>query len=214
MNAVPDIAFALVLMLASALSMLVSARARRSARDYLRFAAMSFAALACADLIAAIDGEIWSVQLAGTVALIVAALAPAMLAVAMACVFEGAIRPIITTPLLVLACLAGFASALSGEAFIAMAPLVASVCAMLALAARHWRLASNAPMQTCFAAVSLLAAAAAFSTGDSGRTAFALFCAVALLGAAIAATKPAGKSLHRAVEEKIPRFDMRVGRQS
>ena len=128
MNAAPDIAFALVLMLSSALSVLLSARARPSARDYLRFPAALFAALACADLIAAINGEIWSAQLAGTAALMAAALAPAMLAVAAAHVFEGTIRPAIIAPLLVLACLAGFGAALTGEAFIAMASLAASAC--------------------------------------------------------------------------------------
>lgn len=214
MNAVPDIAFALVLMLAAALTMMLSGRARRSAQDYLRFAAMLFAALACADLIAAINGEIWSSQFASTVALMVAALAPAILAIAMAHVFEGAIRPVITAPLLTLACLAGFAAALTDQAFIAMAPLAASVCAMLAISARHWWASSTAPMQTCLSAVSLFAAAAAISTGNSGRTAFALFCAVALLGASLAATKPAKKPLHRPVEKEIAQLDLRVRGQS
>jgi hypothetical protein len=214
MSAVPDIAFALVLMLAAALSVMLSGRVRRAAQDYLRFAAMLFAALACADLIAAIDGEIWSIQLAGTVALLVAALAPAMLAVGTACVFEGPVRPLFAAPLLALCCLAGFAAALTDKPFIAITPLAVSVCAMLALAARHWWVSSSAPMQICFSAVSLLGAAAAFTTGDSGRTAFALFSAVALLGTSLAATKPLRKPLDRPVEEKALRLDMRVGRQS
>jgi Na+-translocating ferredoxin:NAD+ oxidoreductase RnfD subunit len=116
----------------------------------------------------------------------------------------------IATPVLILACLAGFAAALTGEAFIAVAPLVASVCAMLALAARRWRASVQAPAQVCVSAIALLAAAAAISTGDQGRTAFALFSAAALLGASLAATKPSD----RTVEEKVERLDLRVGRQS
>jgi len=208
MNAVPDIAFAAVLALTSVLSILVGARAKRSAREYLLFATALYMALAAADLFAAIESEVWSTQLADTIALIAAALAPVALALAIASVFERPPKAFIAAPLLVLACLAGFAAALTGEAFIALAPLAASVCAMLALAARRWRLFARAPAQAAISAAALLAAAAAFSSG--GLTAFALFCAAALLGASLAATKP----LHRTVEKRVQRFDLRVRRQS
>jgi hypothetical protein len=197
-----------VLALASMLSLLVAARARRSARDYLRFAAALYAALAFADILAAVEGEIWSAQLASTIALMVAALAPATLVLAIACKFEGPPRSLVAAPVMVLACLAGLAAAITGEAFIALAPLAASVCAMLALCARAWR--NRAGAQIFVSACALLAAAAAFSSGDSGRTAFALFSAAALLGISVAATKPS----HRAVEERAQRFDLRIGRQS
>jgi hypothetical protein len=160
--------------------------------------------------VAGIEGQIWSIQLASTIALIVAAVAPAALALGIASVFEAPPKPVIATPLLVLACLAGFAAAITGEAFIAIAPLVAAVCAMLALAARRWRISVQAPAQVCVSAIALLAAAAAFSTGDQGRTAFALFSAAALLGSSLAAARPSD----RAVEEKVVRLDLRVGRQS
>jgi hypothetical protein len=210
MSAVPDTAFALVLALACALAILVSVRARRAARDYLRFAAALYAALAIADLVAAVESQIWSTQLASTIALIVAALAPAALALTVTAIFEAPPKPMIASPVLILACLAGFGAAITGETFIAIAPLAASVCAMLALAARRWRTYAQAPAQVCVSAITLAAAAAAFTTGDRGRTAFALFSAAALLGAALAATKPS----HRTVEEKAQRLDMRVGRQS
>ena len=210
MSAVSDIAFAIVLALAAALAILVSARTRRAAREYLRFAAALYAALALADLVAAIEGQIWSTQLATTIALIVAALAPASLTLAIVAVFESPPKPFVATPVLVIACLAGFAAALTGEAFIAIAPLVACVCVLLALAARRWRFHSAAPAQAAVSAAALLAAAAAFSTGAKGQTAFALFSAVALLGAALAATKPS----NRAVDEKVRGLDLRVGRQS
>jgi hypothetical protein len=209
MSDVPGIAFAIVLALASALAILVSARARPFARDYLRFAAALYTALALADLIAAIEDQIWSTQLAATVALIVAALAPAVLALVVAGVFERPLKPIVAAPVLIIACVAGFAAAITGEAFIALAPLTASVCAMLALAARRWRTRLQAPLQVCVSAIALLAAAAAFNAGDQGHTAFALFSAAALLGTSLAATRP----LHRAVEEKVQRLDLRVGRQ-
>jgi hypothetical protein len=212
---IPDIAFASVLALSAALTILVSARTRAGARDYLRFAAALFAALALADLTAAISGEIWSVQFAQTVGLIVAALAPAMLALAIAAVFEAPLKALVAAPILVFACLAGFAAAITGEAFIAVAPLAASVCAMLALSARRWRIQARAPAQVCISALALLAGAAALASGDHGRTAFALFCAAALLGVSLATTKTAAvKISERAVEQKMPRFDWRVRGQS
>ncbi len=209
MSDVSDIAFAVVLALASALAILVSARAKRAARDYLRFAAALYAALALADLIAAAGAQIWAVQLAGTIVLIVAAIAPAALALAIATVFEGAPKAYIATPLLLLACLAGIFAAITGEAFIALAPLAASACAILALSARRWRFHPYAPAQACVSAVAFLAAAAAFSTGDQGRTAFALFSAAALLGTSLATAQRS----HRAVEEQMQRFDVRVRRE-
>jgi hypothetical protein len=210
MNDIAGIAFAFVLALASALALLVSRRARPFARDYLRFATALYAALAVVDLVAAIEGQIWSTQLAGTVALMVAALAPMALALTVAGVFGAPPKAAVAASLLVLACLAGFAAAITGEAFIALAPLAACVCAMLALAARRWRAQTQAPLQVCISAIALLAAAAAISTGNQGSTAFALFSAAALLGASLAATKP----LHRTVEENVQRLDLRVGRQS
>jgi hypothetical protein len=207
-NAVPDIAFAAVLALASVLSILVGTRAKQSAREYLLFAAALYTALAAADVIAAIESQVWSTQLADTIALIAAALAPVVLVLAIAAVFEGTPKPFIAAPILVLACLAGLAAALTGAAFIALAPLAASVCAMLALAARRWRIFARAPAQAAISATALLASAAAFRSG--GQTAFALFSAAALLGASLAATKP----LYRTVETPRRLLDLRVTRQS
>lgn len=208
MSAAPDIAFSIVLVLAAALSILVSIRTRRAARDYLQFAAALCAALAIADFIAAAENEIWSTQLADTIVLIVAALAPAMLTLSIAAVFERPIKTIIAAPILVLAFVAALAAAFSGETFVALAPLAVSVCAMLALAARRWRLYARAPAQATLSALALLAAAAAFSAG--GRTAFALFLAAALLGTALATTRPS----YRTVEEKRRQLELHVRRQS
>ncbi|HEY1836169.1 MAG TPA: hypothetical protein VGG36_00805 [Rhizomicrobium sp.] len=208
MIAVPQAAFAIVLALASALSLLIGGRARRSARDYLRFAAALYAALALVDLALALAGQTWSAQLAATVALIVAALAPATLALAVACRFEAAPRTLIAAPVLLLACLAGLVAAVTGEVFIAMAPLAASVCALLALCVRGGY--SRARAQVFVSACALLAAAAALSSGESGRTAFALFSAAALLGISLAATMPS----HRTVEQRRKRLDLRVRRQN
>jgi hypothetical protein len=201
----PDIAFATVLSLVALLAAIVGARARRTARDYLRFAAVLYAALACADIWAALANDAWNIAFAGAVGLTVAALASVALALAIAASLETPPPAIVATPLLVLACLAGILSAATGEAAIALAPLAASVCAILALAARHWR--TRVPAQACVAALALLASAAAFS--DGGRSACALFSAVALLGAALTAAKPS----KRLVEQTRPRSGWRIGRQ-
>jgi hypothetical protein len=212
MTTAPAIAFAAVLALSSALAILVSMRARRSARDYLNFAAALYVALAFAEVLSA---DFAAAELAQTVALIVAALAPASLALVIASVFERPPSAIIATPVLLLACLAGFAAAATGEAFIAFAPLAASACAMLALSARHARLAPRGPAQACVSAIALLAGAAAFNSGGEGQMAFALFSAVAILGVSLAATrKTPAKISDRAVEQEMPGLDLRVGRQS
>jgi hypothetical protein len=204
-NAVPGMAFAVVLALAAALAILVGARAKPAARNYLHFATALYIALAFADFLASLDGGAWKVQLAQTVSLIVASLAPVALTLAAATAFESPPPAMLATPVLVLSCLAGLAAAATGEAFIAFAPLVASVCAALALCVRHWRTDTRAPLQVCAAALALLAGAAAFESG--GRTAFALFSATALLGVSLAAIRRS----HRAVEQKMPRLEARTG---
>ena len=69
----------------------------------------------------------------------------------------------IATPLLLLACLAGIFAAITGEAFIALAPLAASAGAILALSARRWRFHPYAPAQACVSAVAFLATILALS---------------------------------------------------
>jgi len=195
-NAIPDMAFAAVLGLAGVLTVVVSARARGAARDYLRFAATLYGALAIADFVAGANGTM--AALASAVTLVIAALAPCALALALAASLDAAPSTGIAAPLLAVAALAGIFAAASGAIFAAFAPLFACLCAMLALAARHWRRARAAALHAILAAFALLAAAACFASGAQGRTAFALFSAAGLMGAALACAKPSGGAVKRA----------------
>lgn len=187
MSAIPDIAFAAVLGLAALLSVIVGARARPAARDYLRFAAALYAALALADLLAAGGPG----KLANTVALMIAAPASCALALALAASFAAPPRAAIAAPLLALAAAAGILAAATAVAFIGFAPLFAAICAMLALAVRYRRQFFN----VAIAASALLAGAAAFMAGS--RTAFALFCAAGLMGVSLAAVRPSRHAVER-----------------
>jgi hypothetical protein len=187
LNAVPDIAFALVLVLAALLALIVGRRARPAARDYLLFAAALYGALAVADLIAALHGQ--SAALADSVTLVIAALAPCALALALAAGFGGAPSIFFAAPVLAIAAAAGIFAATTGMIFVAFAPLFACLCAMLAIAARQMRRAKLRALYAMLAALAFGAAAASFMTGAEGRTAFALFSAAGLMGAALACAR-------------------------
>ncbi|HXL98981.1 MAG TPA: hypothetical protein VN932_03555 [Rhizomicrobium sp.] len=192
MSAIPDMAFSAALGLAALLAVIVAARARPAARDYLRFAAALYAALALADFIAA-GGAATTVKLANAVALIVAAPATCALALALAASFAGAPRARFAAPLLALCALAGIVAAATGMIFIAFAPLFAGVCAMLALCTRYWR--RQGSINAIVAALALLAGAAAFMAAN--RTAFALFCAAGLMGVSLASVRPSRRAVER-----------------
>ncbi|HEY1630459.1 MAG TPA: hypothetical protein VGF56_04050 [Rhizomicrobium sp.] len=175
MNSAPDIAFACVLGLAALLAVIVSRRARAAARDYLAFAAALYGALAIGDLLAITT--VTSAFFADAVTLTIGALAPCALALALAGAFGRAPPGWIVAPAMLISAAAGIMAAATGMTFVAFAPLFACLCAMLALAARH------ASLYALLTALALLAAAASFMTED-GRTAFALFSAAGLMGAA------------------------------
>ncbi len=166
-----EIAFSAVLALAAILAVLASARAGKTAHAYLMFAAALYAGLAAGDTIAALTRM---PELAEAIALLVSALAPASLALAMAGrAVHGA-----WAMLVLLACLvfALFAAA-SGEALAAFAPLFASVCAMLAMAIRRRQIHAG------LGALCFLAAAASFMA--DARMGLALFSAAGLIGVAL-----------------------------
>jgi hypothetical protein len=195
-SAIPDIAFAAVLGFAALLAILVAARTRPAARDYLYFAAALYGALALADLGAGANGA--AAGFASTVTLVIAALGPCALTLALAASFAAAPSARIAAPLLALAALSGIAAAASGAIFIAFAPLFACLCAMLVLALRHGRRLPQAGLYAGLAAFALLAAASAYLSGAQGRSAFALFSAAGLMGTALACAKPSGGLVKRA----------------
>jgi hypothetical protein len=189
-------AFAAVLGMAALVTVIVGARARPAARDYLRFAAALYGALAVADFIASADPKM--AVFAAAVTLVIAALAPCALAFALAAAFAAAPSARIAAPLLILAALAGIFAAATGAIFVALAPLFGCLCAMLALSVRQWRATRGLALHAIIAALALLAGAACFVPGADGRTAFALFSAAGLMGVALACVKPSGAAVKRA----------------
>jgi hypothetical protein len=187
---IADLAFAIVLGLSALLSVLLTRRARAAARDYLRFAAALYLALALSDAAAISLAE--AVLLARTVTIIVSALAPALLALALFACFERPPSAIAATVLLTPALVAGIAAAATGIDTLAFAPLMAAAFAILALAARHWRTGKRAALHATISSLCLIAGAAAFlESAPQGRTAMALFSAVSLLGISLALSRSA-----------------------
>jgi hypothetical protein len=182
-----SLAFALVLGCAAILAALLASRARPAARDYLRFAAVLYSALAlCEGLEAGLPNAAILV-FADAVMLVVSALAPVAMVLALFAAFEHRPSSAVAAILLVPGCLAGIAAAASGTVVLAFAPLAVSVLVMFALCARRWRNEKRAAAHAFLACCCLLCAAAAtLSGGVTGRTASALFSSAALLGFALA----------------------------
>jgi hypothetical protein len=195
---VADIAFASVLVFSAILAAILVSHTRGDAQRYVQFASALYGALSLADLTATAYGAPQVQMLTGAVALIVMSLAPAALALAFAASFEGQPPPAIAAAALMVGCAAGFAAAMTGAPFISMAPLFASVCAILTFAIRRWRAAPRPAILAIICGFALLAGAAADMTGGlEAHTSLALFSAAALLGAALACAKRS----HLAVEQ-------------
>ncbi|HSM97366.1 MAG TPA: hypothetical protein VLT91_15085 [Rhizomicrobium sp.] len=179
------IAFAVVLACSAIVTALIAGRARPAARDYLRFAAALYLPLAFCSGFAAALPDATTLIFSDAVTLVVCALAPVALALALFAGFEHPPSSMVATIILALACLAGIAAAASGTEVLSLAPLSVCVLAMLALCARRWRIEKRATAHAFLSACSLLAGAAAMG-GESGRTALLLFSAAALLGFGLA----------------------------
>lgn len=149
------IAFAAMLFLASVAAWLICAN------PFLRFACVLYAALALST----------PMNLTASVALVVSALAPAMLALSLG-------RVPFAAPVLAVATIAGFAAALTGITVLAFAPLLISALA-IAVARRR-------SPQAMAAALALLAGAASFAAGSI--PALLAFSSAAVLGLALQAS--------------------------
>lgn len=195
---VPGIAFGCVLVLAAVLAMILGQRARPGARDYLVFAAALYCALALADLAAAVAPRYAPVAL--SVTLVMGALAPCALTLALADAFAGPLKAWVSFPALLLAASAGIYAAATGAMFVAFAVLFACLCAMLALAARRFTRSRSDALHAVLAALCLLAASSSVMTG--GLSAFALFSAAGLMGAALASGGGVVQPRQRAAEAR------------
>ncbi|MBS0272820.1 MAG: hypothetical protein JSR55_00120 [Proteobacteria bacterium] len=180
-------AFSFALAASAILSAVLGSRARPAARDYLRFAAVLYLALALCDGLAFIFPDAAALIFADAVMLVVCALAPVALGFAVFAVFEHPPSPVAATIFLVAACLAGIAAAATGTPVLSFAPLAASVLTVFALCARRWRSGKHAASHAFLSACCLLCGAAAtLGGGATGRTALELFSSAALLGFVLA----------------------------
>ncbi|HWA30528.1 MAG TPA: hypothetical protein VG867_05500, partial [Rhizomicrobium sp.] len=131
--------FAPMLALSAILAALLVGHARGAARDYLRFAAALFLALAASlesgSFLSGPSAAIFTVS----VTQVVAATAPVSLALALFAGFERPPSPFLATVLLAFACLTGIAAAAMGMPATAYGILAASACIMFALVLRRWR---------------------------------------------------------------------------
>lgn len=171
------IAFAAMLLFAAAVNWIVVAGMATVARAYARFAFVLYAALAIA---IAVDA-----RLAVFIALIVSAIAPMMLALALAGVVRGWVSTVFASVALAAASIAGMAAAFTGFAALAFVPLLFAVVAMIAVMLSAWRDGPMASIQIAASAVALLAGASAFVAGGAAsQPAFCAFTAAGLLGVA------------------------------
>ena len=187
MNAV-SLIFAPMLALSAILAALLVGRARNAARDYLRFAAVLFLALAASIEAGSFLSGASAAIFAVAVTQVVAAAAPVSLALALFARFEHPPSALIASISLLLACVAGIASAAMGMPAIAYAILVAAVCIQLALSLRRWRNEKRSAAHAFLSACALVCAAAGAQT-RSGEAVVALFSSASILGFALALTR-------------------------
>jgi hypothetical protein len=152
-----------------------------SARAYLRFACILYAALAVAELAGA--------RMADSVTLLVAAIVPALLAVATYSVFRARVSPPLAGLILALCSVAGIAAAGTGLALFAFAPLSMAVLAMMVTALRCFNDMRLRSIQAMSSAIALLAGASAYVGGGANApAALVLFFTAGLLGCALVLT--------------------------
>ena len=193
------IAFAVVLACSAILVAMLAGRARPSSRDYLRFAAVLYFALALCAGLAAADQDATALGLSAAVTQVVCALAPVALSFAIFATFEHPASAWIAGTSMVLACIAGIAAAALGKPVLSLAPLAVSVLAMLALCFRRWRVEKRSAAHAFLSACCLIcAAAASLSVGEGARIALILFSAAALLGFALALARRSGVAVANA----------------
>ncbi|MEI9997101.1 MAG: hypothetical protein WDM91_21070 [Rhizomicrobium sp.] len=172
---------AALLLFASTLVVWFVARAAPPAvRVQLRFAAILFAALAA--------GAVAPPQAASAVALLVLPLALGVLALAAAGRFVRAVPSVAGGLLLAAICLAALAAAITGFATLALVPGVGAIFAIGLICAGRFADARLAGLQGAAAALSFLAAAAAFARDGAGAP-LLLFCAAGLLGLTLALSR-------------------------
>ena len=176
-----DLWFAAVLVLAAAAAWIVAAGARPLVRDNLRFAAALYAALA-------IGAALRIAPVA--VAPIVTTLAAALLAFAVYASFRRPAKPAFAALVLAVCCIAGIASAYSGEAAFAIVPQLLCIFAMLGIARRGlMRLRAPSIQLACGGAALFAASCSLVSRDNNALMALLLFSAAGLLGVSLSVAR-------------------------
>jgi len=179
---------ALMMICASAAAWILAGAATPDARSYVRLAAMAFAALGIAS---ALDGS-----LAHMVALIVLAIGPACLALAV--LGTRTLPRSIAAIVLAAAAWAGIAAAAMNMMALAIAPLIISVAVMAVCAIRSWKIAPSRAGQALAAALAFLAGASVYVKGDLiGQMALLLFMSAGLLGVALSLARDSDAAIEQ-----------------
>jgi hypothetical protein len=172
------IAFAAMLLAAAAAAGAIVEGAAPVARAYARFAFVLYAALAIA---MAAD-----MRLAGSVALIVCALAPALLTFALVAAVRKPPTPAFVSPALAFSCCAGMAAAATGITALSLGPLLVSVVSTIAVTLASGHATRPATIQAVVAAAALLCGASALVDGAAAApAALAAFTSAGLIGIAL-----------------------------
>lgn len=165
-------------------------------RAYIHFAVVLGGALVVADgLTTALGGD--DLQLfASAIRLLVAALGPAMLALA---ALKRAPSVALSSLALSAACLAGLIAAMTGAMLYAFAPLLTAAFVLGGIAAREGR---RCTLLMGLGAGTLVAGAAAMASGQGGGIGFALFYAVGQLAIALALARRSDATVERRRRER------------
>jgi len=186
---------ALMMICASAAAWILAGAAMPDARSYIRLAAVALGALGIAS---ALNGS-----LAPMVALIVMAIGPACLALAM--LGTRTLPRSVAALILAAAAWSGIAAAAMNMMALALGPLIVSVAVMAVCAIRSWKIAPSRAAQALAAALAFLAGASVYVKGDLiGQMALLLFMSAGLLGIALSLARDSDA----AVEQRRVR-DMR-----
>lgn len=190
-------AFAVVAGFAALIAGMAASGAAPRARMSLRFAAALGGALALVDLLAAVQDD--AAGIAAAVTVLVAALVPAVLALAAYAQMDTPPRTGLTALLLALGCLSGLVAAATGAVLFAFTPLVLAAAVLLALAGRLWTRARMTAALFALAGGGFIAAAAAWMGGHgAGRTGFVLFFAASVLAVTLALARRSDLALESA----------------
>lgn len=199
---VPTSAFAAVLFLAAIAAWLIAIGVRSRARDYLRLAAVLDAGLAVGVGLDVAPTAI--APLTGT-------LATVLMAVAVYASFRRPVRPVPASLMLATACAAAIGAAYSGEALPALAPQLAAVAVMLAIARRGLMRLRAPSILLAVGGLSRFAAACALvSKDEKAMVALLLFSAAGLLGVALAVARISDTFVKRHRQRR--RDDAAIGR--